>query len=281
MVYAPINDFHDLSVSNEFLTTTPAIILKPKYSRSVYRKYTVKNENEQAPPNQRTKDLYIPIIFFPKTNPFRIHQINGNPDSRTIIIAISPVNRPILTFILAGQRRHGKPLPKKQPPFAAPLPEDHSALPPLPSESPDVKNIRFVTALFFAKFSQNSDCKIFKLTWEKLDGIKKESRIQTEHLRAIKPARDLIKQNAMQAFFGHTNTSTLKQKINPKYHNFLDELNSPIRLRKITQVNVDKFITIKPNLTLAEIKAKLPAYLHDLTKAFLLQNARTLPPKRP
>jgi hypothetical protein len=198
-----------------------------------------------------------------------------------MMIATSPANRLIPTFILAGQRRRGKPLPKKQPPLAAPLPENYSALPPLPSESPDVKNIRFVTALSFAKFSQNSDCKIFKLTWEKLDGIKKESRIQIEHLRAIKPARDLIKQNAMQALLEHTNTSTLKQKINPKYYNFFDELNFPIRLRKIIQANVDKFMTIKPDLTSAEIKAKLPAYFHDLTKAFLPQDARILPLKRP
>jgi hypothetical protein len=74
----------------------------------------------------------------------------------------------------------------------------------------------------------------------------------------------------MQALLGHTDTSTLKQKINPKYYNFFDELNSPIRLRKIIQANVNKFITVKPDLTLAEIKAKLPVYFHDLTKAFLL-----------
>jgi hypothetical protein len=54
-----------------------------------------------------------------------------------------------------------------------------------------MKNIRFVIALSFAKFSQNPDCKIFKFTWEELDGIEKESRIQTKHLRAMKPARDL------------------------------------------------------------------------------------------
>jgi hypothetical protein len=168
-----------------------------------------------------------------ETNSFRIRQINGNPDSRTIIIATSLASRLIPTFILAGQRRYGKPLLKKQPPLVAPLPENYSALPPLPSESPDVKNIRFVTALSFAEFSQNPDCKIFKLTWEKLDGIEKESRIQIEHLCAIKPARDLIEQNTMQAFLGYTNTLTLKQKINPKYHNFFDELNSSIRLRKI------------------------------------------------
>jgi hypothetical protein len=144
-----------------------------------------------------------------------------------------------------------------------------------------VKNIRFVTTLFFAKFSQNLDCKIFKLTWEKLNDIKKESRIQIKHFRSIKPARNLTKQNVIQAFFGHTNTLTLKQKINPKYHNFFDELNFLIRLRKIIQANVNKFIIVKPDLILAEIKTKLPAYLHDLTKAFLLQNARILPPKRP
>jgi hypothetical protein len=80
------------------------------------------------------------------------------------MIATSLANRLVPTSILAGQRRRGKPLPKKQPPLAAPLPENHNALPPLPLESPDVKNIRFVTALSFAKFSQNPDYKIFKLT---------------------------------------------------------------------------------------------------------------------
>jgi hypothetical protein len=94
---------------------------------------------------------------------------------------------------LAGQRRRGKLLLKKQPPFAAPLPEDYSALPPLSLESPDMKNIRFIIALFFAKFSQDPDCKIFKFTWEELNGIKKESRIQIKHFRAIKLARNLTK----------------------------------------------------------------------------------------
>jgi hypothetical protein len=52
-------------------------------------------------------------------------------------------------------------------------------------------------------------------------------------------------------------------------------------LRKIIQANVNKFITVKRDLTLAEIKAKLPAYFHDLIKAFLSQDARILSPKRP
>jgi hypothetical protein len=113
MVHVPTNDFHDLPVPNEPLTIIPAIILETKYSRSVYRKCTIKNENEQALLNQKTENLYIPITFFPETNFFRIRQINGNPNSRIIIIATSPANRLISTFILANQRRRGKPLPKK------------------------------------------------------------------------------------------------------------------------------------------------------------------------
>jgi hypothetical protein len=74
----------------------------------------------------------------------------------------------------------------------------------------------------------------------------------------------------MQAFLGYTNTSILKQKMNPKYHDFFDELNSSIRLQKNIQANINKFIIVKPDLTLAEIKAKLSVYFHDLIKAFLL-----------
>jgi hypothetical protein len=176
MVHASINNFHDLPIPNEPLTITLATTLETKYSKSVYQKCTIENENEQAPPNQGTKDLYIPMTLSPGTNFFRIRQINGNPDSRAIIIATSLISRPVSTFILAGQRRREKLLPKKQPPFAAPLLENYSALPPLPLESPDVKNIRFVTALFFAKFFQDPDCKVFKFTWEELDGMEKESR---------------------------------------------------------------------------------------------------------
>jgi hypothetical protein len=96
-----------------------------------------------------------------------------------------------------------------------------------------MKDIRFVTALPFAKFFQDPGCQVFKLTWKELNGIKKESRMQIKHLRAIESARDLIKQDVMQALLGHTNTLILKQKMDPKYHNFFDELNCPTHLRKI------------------------------------------------
>jgi hypothetical protein len=164
------------------------------------------------------------------------------------MIAISLASKPVSTSILADQRRRGKPLPKKQPPFAAPLPENYNALPLLPSKSPDITDIRFVIALPFAKFFQNPDYQVFKFTWKELNGIEEESRIQTKHFRAIKSAQNLTEQDTIQALLGYINTSTLKQKMDPKYHDFLDELNCPTYLRKITQANVDKFMIIKPNL---------------------------------
>jgi hypothetical protein len=36
MVQAPAKDFYDLLIPDEPLTTTPATILKTKYSRSIY-----------------------------------------------------------------------------------------------------------------------------------------------------------------------------------------------------------------------------------------------------
>jgi hypothetical protein len=102
MVQAPTKDFHDLPVPDEPSTTTPATILETKYSRSVYRKCTAKDENKQAPPNQGTKDLYIPITLSPGTNPFCTRQIGGNPNSRAMMIATSLANRPVPTSILAG-----------------------------------------------------------------------------------------------------------------------------------------------------------------------------------
>jgi hypothetical protein len=79
-------------------------------------------------------------------------------------------------FYIGSQHRGGKPLLEKLPPLAAPLLENHSTLPPLFSGSPNMKDIRFITAFPFAKLSQNPNYQVFKFTWKKLDGIKK-SRI--------------------------------------------------------------------------------------------------------
>jgi hypothetical protein len=52
-------------------------------------------------------------------------------------------------------------------------------------------------------------------------------------------------------------------------------------LEKITEVDIEKFLTVKPDPSIPELKSKLPEYLHDFIKAFLSQNARKLASRRP
>jgi hypothetical protein len=40
-------------------------------------------------------------------------------------------------------------------------------------------------------------------------------------------------------------------------------------LKKITEVDIEKFLTVKPDPSIPELKSKLPEYLYDLIKAFL------------
>jgi hypothetical protein len=52
-------------------------------------------------------------------------------------------------------------------------------------------------------------------------------------------------------------------------------------LKKITEADIEKFLTVKPDPSIPELKFKLPEYLYDLIKAFLRQDARKLAPRRP
>jgi hypothetical protein len=52
-------------------------------------------------------------------------------------------------------------------------------------------------------------------------------------------------------------------------------------LKKITEADIEKFLTVKPDPSIPELKFKLPEYLHDFIKAFLPQDARKLVPRRP
>jgi hypothetical protein len=188
---------------------------------------------------------------------------------------------PIPVIKIAGQRRRSKPFSKKLPPLTVLLPEDHSALPPL-SERPNLTNIKFTQALPFAAYAQEPNCKIFKITWRELNDLKKEKKQQRKYLHSIKwTSTELIKQMARDVLLGQINIPKLKQQINPRYHDFLDECRRPMLLKKITEADIEKFLTVKPDPSIPELKSKLPKYLHNLIKAFLPQDARKLAPRRP
>jgi hypothetical protein len=96
-----------------------------------------------------------------------------------------PNSRSIPVTKIASQRRCSKPLSKKLPPLTVLLPEDHNALPPL-FERPNLTDIKFTQALLFAAYAQEPNCKIFKITWRKLNDLEKEEKQQREYLHSIK-----------------------------------------------------------------------------------------------
>jgi hypothetical protein len=110
MVHAPTNDFHNLPVPNEPLTTTPATTLETKYSKSVYRKCTAEDENEQAPPNQGTKDLYIPMTLSPGTNSFRTRLLRAGSRRQASLRKTDAVGA--RENLSSGPAKPGKPLRK-------------------------------------------------------------------------------------------------------------------------------------------------------------------------
>jgi hypothetical protein len=74
---------------------------------------------------------------------------------------------------------------------------------------------------------------------------------------------------ARNVLLGQLDILNLKQQINPRYYDFLDECRRPMLLKKITEADNEKFLTVKLNPSIPELKFKLPVYLHDLIKAFL------------
>jgi hypothetical protein len=167
--------------------------------------------------------LNIPITLSPGTNPYHIQKIGNNSNNQALMIPTSPNSRPIPVTKIAGQRRRSKPLSKKLPPLTVLLPEDYNALPPL-SERPNLTNIKFTQALPFAVYAQESNCKIFKITWRELDDLEKEEKQQREYLHSIKwTSTELTEQMARDVLLGQMDIPKLKQQINPRYHDFLDE----------------------------------------------------------
>ncbi|RAL60712.1 hypothetical protein DID88_009818 [Monilinia fructigena] len=72
---------------------------------------------------------------------------------------------------------------------------------------------------------------------------------------------------------------TLSQ-LPPHLHDFVYDCYKPAHLRKISEADVSKFLTGKPELSDAEIRQKLPLWLQDKLPAFLPRHADTLPPRR-
>jgi RNase H-like domain found in reverse transcriptase/Reverse transcriptase (RNA-dependent DNA polymerase)/Integrase zinc binding domain len=250
--------------------------IEPKIRRTTYQPPSVEDVPEEPPPPQdeAARESPIQMTLSPGTHPTRTHPV-GSPsqETRAVLIPSTPLyTRPAPAPFLAGQRRRGKPLPKEHPMPSGPPPEDHSALPQ--DEQPDLTDIKMVNALQFAKFGQGHGTRIFKMTWDELDNL------------STKPAAsihipDIPEQMARDVLLGRGDKLAAARLFPPELHEFLADCYSPLRLAKISESDIEKFMKGKPELSTQDVSNKLPTWLHDKLEGFLPKNADAMPPRRP
>ena len=292
----PPKDFHDLEIPGE-----------PKIRRTNYRPPSVDDAPDEGEPeakrdqprrfrkmrsrkvriddvpeeipsqtwNEDAKELFIPQTLSPGTNAFRTQRTKTvGPESRGLMILSTPLRtRPAQAPFLAGQRRRGKPLPKERPSPSAPPPEDHSGLPQ--DERPDLTDIKMVVALQFARFSQSSGTKVFQMTWDELDAAAVEP-----HSRSQFRMPDVPEEIIRDALLGRGDKLAAMAALPDEFHDFVHECYYPLRLAKITDADIEKFMRGKPDLSLPELLRKLPNWLHDKAEGFMAKKADALPPRR-
>jgi hypothetical protein len=278
--------FHDLEIPGE-----------PQLRRMTYQKPTVedalddsesgatryirpkkvqfKDVPEEIPTQVWTddaKELPIQLTLSPGTHPFRTQATKtAGPESRALMIPTSPDTRSAPAPFIAGRRRCGKHIPKVRPLPSAPPPEDHSALPH--DERPDLTDINMVDALQFARFSQVPGVKVFRMNWEEFDELSKPKSPQL----TMPDVREDVVRNAL---LGQGSKTAAQASLPPEFHEFIEECYQPLRLARITEADINKFLKGKPDLSKDEVLHKLPPWLHDKVEGFLPKNADAMPPRR-
>jgi transposase InsO family protein len=293
IIPSPPIDFHDLAP--EALSTLkgyrpPTVedaedddLITPgkKTHRVIYRVPTVEDEPEDQPEplaNRNAPDLRIDMTLTPGQQHYRTFAPNGyqGPEHRAQMVPNCPNIKPAPAPILAGRRRRGKPLPKPiLPPLSVPLPA-----PPAPSAlldiRPDLTDIRVARATNFLQFCRDPSVKAMRLTWDELDSIQQQGTRQKR--RHTLP--DLPEEYWRMATLGQGDWKLMRTLFPEDLHDFVDECYSPLRLNKITEADIEKFMKGKPELTQGDIVKRLPDWLRDLSDAFLPRLADELPPRR-
>ncbi|RAL60705.1 hypothetical protein DID88_010023 [Monilinia fructigena] len=180
---------------------------------------------------------------------------------------------------MAGQRRQRiNPKRGHLPPLSVPIPE---VQPPL--LSPNMEDIRWLQASSFVSFCRQDNVRAMRITWDELDqaaerrttnsreSLNTTTLLQTVHLNE-EEYRDIL--------LGEGDLAKTLSQLPPHLHDFVYDCYKPAHLRKISEADVSKFLTGKPELSDAEIRQKLPLWLQDKLPAFLPRHADTLPPRR-
>ena len=111
-----------------------------------------------------------------------------------------------------------------------------------------------------------------QITWSELDYIVVPEK--SARTRAL--LLNLTEESFYNLLLSISNQQTTQEKFNSLYYNFINNCFNQLYLQHISEADINKFLTGKPELTDEDIVKKLPDWLHDLKKAFFPNTANEL-----
>jgi hypothetical protein len=135
-----------------------------------------------------------------------------------------------------------------------------------------MSDIRYSAATNFIQFCKDPNVKAMRVTWDDLD--------KAQETRPSYSLPNLTEEQFHDIILGRGDWATMRRMFPEPFYDFIDECYDPLRLSKITEADIDKFMQGKPELTKDDILRKLPDWLHDIYDAFLPKLADELPPRR-
>ncbi len=240
---------------------------------------TVEDDVEEAQPSPTTSHS-VTMTVDQTLTPGRDHYVTRRVSNdagigqETRAKMIANRGTPTQVTKIAKSRRAARRLPKKTPPplsVPIPKPPDSQAS---RTERPDLTDIRATTAVNFLQFCKSPGTQCMKVTWAELDALANPPKPERLQLP------DLSEADFQKALTGQGSPAASYNQFPGAFHDFLDLCYSRLSNNRISDMDIEKFMRGKPELTTDDIKAKLPEWLHDKLVGFLPQLADKLPPRR-
>ena len=270
------------SISSEYRSPTVEDINEdsnesiPVRTPTRYRPPTIEDYDEPKFEQLGAKELRVETTLTPGSDHYRTYAPNNStaPEYRARMIPNRPSVRPRPILKVAG-RRHATPLPRKLPlpPLSVPIPQA-LASPLLLNDRPDISDIRMVRATNFLQFCRAPGVDAIRITWDEIYQDDKQLPGQST------PLPDISEDEFRRILEGEGDHLNARSLFPETVHDFIDECYQPLRLNRITDSDIEKFLKGKPEQTREDISAKLPDWLRDMVTAFLPRLADELPPRR-
>ena len=275
IILDPPQDYHDLPITGE-LTTAHALDHRATTSyKAPSVEDTDDDDDNPAEPRAGTP-LLIARELTAGRNSYATYSPYDpdKPDHRGLMIPNTPRLKPTLATKIGQQRittRQRIKTPDR------PLGVYHREVQLEPNENenqdrPDLSDIKILTATSFLQFCRSPGVKAMRFNHNEPEVNTEPPPTVTLPSLSEKGFEDILK--------GKGDIARAMKAFPDSMSSFIDECFRPCLLRKVTEADIEKFMTSKPEQTQEDILRKLPNWLHDLHDTFLPRLANELPPRR-